>query len=301
MSDSLDIWLANTALFRKVVHALSGESPPERLPDQVVLANGLTLNWVENPDELPDPESKGVSTAFLAACYDDLKEAAARSLRTVWFNPQGKLAPAALPIQDVDLLNLEGLSEIRPALLQKPSLAQCLDWWDAWEVPDNIRAHSRTVARSAYILAVLMRNQAIHIDPILTQRGGLLHDIDKIETLEQSSAHGRVGADFLTEQGYPAMAEIVEEHIMSTILHPHADDRRWEVKLVYFCDKLVEGDELVTFGERLNALFERYPHYREAMGRAARPVHRMSDEICSVLKIPSHKLLIARLRKLMGT
>ncbi len=294
MPADLQLWLTSRPLFRQAVHRLSRTAPPEHLPDRVDLAGGLSLHWAARLDAPPDP---GLA-AFFDVNYAAVNEAALGGWRTVWFNPQGALAPEALPAQDLDLIDLARLPEIGSALRSKPSRAQCLDWWAAWEVPGNIRAHSKTVARSAYALAVLIRRQGIPLDPILTHRGGLLHDIDKIETLQQAGAHGQVGADFLEAQGYPALAEIVREHIMSTILDPHADDRPWEVKLVYFCDKLVEGDRLVPFEARLAALFERYPHYRETMARAAGPVWALSDQICSILSIPSHENLISTLVEL---
>jgi len=299
MPANLDLWLASTALYRKAVCALSTQAPPEHLPDRVDFADGLALNRAAGLEALPDPASLEKTAAFLGARHEDLKKAAERGWRTVWYNPQAAFTPEEMPVHDVDLLDLARLPEIGPILGNKPGLGQCLGWWEAWEVPENVRRHSRIVARSAYLLAVMLRNKGIRLDPILTQRGALLHDIDKIKTLKQSGAHGQRGADFLGGQGYPALAEIVREHIMSTILHPNADSRAWEVKLVYFCDKLVEGDRLVTFDQRLAALSERYPHYLETMQRAAEPVRALSDKICSILAIPGHERLVEQLQGLM--
>jgi len=136
----------------------------------------------------------------------------------------------------------------------------------------------------------------LEIDPILTHRGGLLHDLDKIETLRLSGAHGKKAAAFIEKKGYPEAAVIVREHIMSTILNPNADNRSWEVKLVFFCDKLAEGDQLVPFNQRLTALYERYPGYRNIMQQAEGPIWQMSDQICSILSIPNHESLIAMLK-----
>jgi putative nucleotidyltransferase with HDIG domain len=295
MPAELKIWLSSEALYQQAVHWLTGQTPPERLTDQIQTANGLSLHQVESLAALPQPEEGSV---FLDPNYAVLKEAAALGWRTAWFNPQGRIAPEAMPVHDVDLMNLSQLPVISPTLADKPTLETCLGWWQVWEVPGNIRAHSQTVSRSAYVLAVLLRDRGVQVDPILTHRGGLLHDIDKINTLQQDGVHGRVGAKFLIEQGYPALAGIVREHIMSTILRPHADDRRWEVKLVYFCDKLVEGDTLVPFDQRLEALFKRYPHYQKTMARAAEPVRQLSDQICSILSIPNHENLISTLAEL---
>ena len=42
----------------------------------------------------------------------------------------------------------------------------------------------------AYVIAVILRNQGIHLDPILAYRGGLLHDLDKLHTVESSHPMG---------------------------------------------------------------------------------------------------------------
>jgi putative nucleotidyltransferase with HDIG domain len=292
MSDNLAVWLASESLWHQTVGLFDDLALSEPRPNQVVCANGLALNKVDAVQHLPNSEDQRGQAVFLDGRYDTVKAAAAHGWRTAWLNPEGAFAPEELPVQDVDLLDLACLPKIGPALENKPSLVECLDWWAAWDLPENVRRHSKTVAQSAYHLAVMLRNKGVQVDPILTQRGGLLHDIDKISTLQQTGAHGQAGADFLEAQGYPALAEIVREHIMSSILHPKADQLAWEVKLVYFCDKLVEGDQLVTFDQRLDALSERYPHYRETMERAAAHVWALGDQICSILSISDHEKLI---------
>ena len=234
--------------------------------------------------------------AYLDDRYDALKSCPNSCDRTIWYNPGGEMVNHELPFQDVDILKFESLKDIS-RLLDKPTLAQCLAWWEEWEMPDNIRRHSTVVARSAYVLAVKMREKGITLDPILAHRAGLIHDIDKIDTLHEGGAHGVMGADFLQAQGYPEMAKIVRDHIMSTIINPEAKSRSWENKLVFFCDKLVEGDELVPFDQRLEALRARYPYYVEKMAEAEPYIWEMSDEICEILGIESHAGLIGMLKE----
>ena len=298
----INLWLASATLYRQAVEILMGQQRPDRLPARIALGESLMLHHVVSLDQLPSPEAgqSEVPAVFVDKHYEAIQRAVGLGWRTAWYNPHGGISPERDPIQDVDLINLDSLPQVGIELDKKPSLAECLTWWEEWKVPENIRAHSRTVGRSAYHLAVMLRNKGLCVDPILVHRGGLLHDIDKIDTLKQSGGHGRMGADFLEAQGYPALAEIVQEHIMSTILHPGAADRAWEVKLVYFTDKLVEGDRLVSFERRLEALYERYPHYQETMEQAAGPVRALSDQICSILSIPTHENLISILIKLQN-
>jgi hypothetical protein len=131
-----------------------------------------------------------------------------RGWRTLWYNPGCEIAPDPVPAHDGELITLDTLDQV-PALLAKPTLSQCYAWLDAWSVPENIRRHAELVAWMSYVLGVLLRGQGIQLDPILAHRGGLLHDLDKLHTLNPSLSHGEVGAAFLTEQGHPDLAQIV--------------------------------------------------------------------------------------------
>ena len=139
-----------------------------------------------------------------------------------------------------------------------------------------------------------------HVEPVAID---IPDNANKIILNQDEQPAGDMYVDalnFLEDQGYPALAEIVREHIMSTILHPKGDERPWEVKLVYYCDKLVEDEALVPFDKRLSALFSRYPQYRETMGRAAGPVRQLGDQICAILSIPGHEKLISNLIELQN-
>ena len=234
--------------------------------------------------------------AYLDDRYDHLKDFSGTEIKTIYYNPEGEIILDELPIQDADLEDFSGLTGVLEQL-QKPSLEQCLDWWEVWDVPENIRRHSSVVARSAYVVAMKMRKKGISLDPILTHRAGLVHDLDKIDTLDESVVHGVMGADFLDEQGYSKVGEIVRDHIMSTIIDAGFESHSWENKLVFFCDKLVEGDELVPFDQRLTALKIRYPYYVKKMERAESAIWDLSDEICRILDIESHEGLVEMLKE----
>ena len=283
------------SLYQSVYKGFKGELP-EAVPESFAIGDAIRIEFIQDRidwfDFEDDPEDV---RAYLDDDYDRLQAAARSSLKTIWFNPAGVLVEDDFPCHDAEIQDVRELININ-SRLHKPSLAQCLAWLDEWEVPDNVRAHSAVVARSAYVLAVMMRNRGVPVDPVLTHRGGLLHDIDKIATLKMNGAHGRMGAEFLDAQGYPRLAEILREHIMTRVMRLEAKDWGWEVRLVFFCDKLVEGNGLVTFDQRLDALKIRYPYYVEKMERAESSIWDLSDEICEILDIPSHAGLIEMLQ-----
>ncbi|MDF1520968.1 MAG: HDIG domain-containing protein [Brevefilum sp.] len=291
MQLDLRILTPSRSLYRRTFQAFEGELP---VSESFAIGNGIRIQFIRNGIAFEaDPVDV---TAYLDDDYDPLCAAALSGHKTIWFNPAGVLAEDDFPRHDVEIQDVSELININ-SRLHKPSLTQCLAWLDEWDVPDNVLAHSAVVARSAYVLAVMMRNRGISVDPVLTHRGGLLHDIDKIETLKMYGAHGRMGAEFLDAQGYPRLAEILREHIMTRVMRPEALDWGWEVRLVFFCDKLVEGDRIVPFDQRLDALKIRYPYYVEKMERAESAIWDLSDEICEILDIPSHAELVEMLRK----
>lgn len=297
---ALKIYLTSPDLFERVCVSLNGDLSAADLPGEFSYDGRIFFNLLESSSsrvaiDLLESGIPNTDSVYVDQSYQNLRSFSQRHFKTIWFNPAGALAEDAFPRHDAEIQDVSELIDIN-SRLHKPSLAQCMAWLDEWDVPDNVRAHSAVVANSAYVLAVLMRNRGILVDPVLTHRGGLLHDIDKIATLKMDGVHGGMGAEFLDEQGYPEMADILRDHIMSSILAQGIGDRGWENKLVFFCDKLVEGDQLVPFDQRLNALKIRYPYYVEKMERAESAIWDLSDEICEILDIPSHAGLVELLR-----
>ena len=267
-------------------------------PQRVVVDDNLVVELLcaGDPDVFAAHELTNL--AFMTELYPPALPNTAPGLRTLWLNRSGTVTLDMIPAHDAELTDLDGLRDALQGLGEKPSLAQIFAWWDAWDLPENVRAHSMTVAWAAYTLGVMLRKRGMHLDPILAHRGGLVLDLDKIETLHLQGAHGVRSKSFLGEQGYPILAEMVSDHIMHTILEPDAAERRWESKLVFFCDKCVEGDQIVTFDQRLEKLQERYPQYQQSMLQAEGPIWALSDQICSILGMARHAGMIAMLKEL---
>jgi putative hydrolase of the HAD superfamily len=282
MRDDPSLILASEGLFERI-------RVDNKLTNDVYLFDGLEISPLSRRDHALE-----VPFAYLDEDYHALSAWQSQAAKTIWFNPENELAPLGEPFHDAEIMDIMDINGIG-LKLHHPTVAQCVSWWDAWDLPENIRRHVRQVAWGAYTLAVLLRREGVQVDPILTHRGGLMHDLDKIKTLSKGHQHGRVGADFLEGEGYPDLAEIVRGHNLDSILRPGADERPWEINLVFFCDKLVEGDRFVTLDERFTALEQRYPRFMQWMAPSKARVMAMSDRICERLSIPSHEQLIQML------
>lgn len=145
-----------------------------------------------------------------------------------------------------------------------PSLAQCLALMDRYAMLDNIRDHSLTVATVAEsLLAGLgetMGNDINLPDPDLVRAGALLHDIAKTICLGNKCDHARTGRDICLELGYPAIGEIVREHVMLKDFSPdrYIMGNFLAKEIVYYADKRVRHDSVVSLDERLAYIIERY-------------------------------------------
>ena len=214
----------------------------------------------------------------------DILGAKNAGLRAIWFNPSGSLAPSPHPQYDAEVLHLEGLPPVI-ANLGLPDYEDCLIFLQRQGAQENLLGHCRGVAAIAYRLAVWLRQAGCQVDPLLAHRGGLLHDLDKISSRKHNQAHGELGEKLLNEMGYPALAEITRRHVMFSILDPERAPCSWEEKLVYYADKVVEGDRFATLEKRYEGLHLRYPQFSEAMERCRPKILALEAEICHLLDL----------------
>lgn len=137
-----------------------------------------------------------------------------------------------------------------------PSVAECFQRMDQYGMLDHIRAHSCMVARVAGLIGnhLIRAGQEVSI-PVLVA-GALLHDIAKTASLHDETRHDRVGRDICLRHGYEEIADIVAEHVILQNGVPHDCCR--EKEIVYYADKRVRHDQVVSLDERLDYLLERY-------------------------------------------
>ncbi len=145
-----------------------------------------------------------------------------------------------------------------------PSIAQCLDLMERYGMFDNIRAHSLTVARVAETLLIGMAATRVNGTELpasdLVLAGALLHDIAKTICLGSECDHARKGRDICLELGYPIIGEIVREHVR---LKDFSIDRYAQgifsaKEIVYYADKRVRHESIVSLDERMAYIMERY-------------------------------------------
>jgi hypothetical protein len=216
--------------------------------------------------------------------------------KAVWYNPGWEAAPALLPFHDAEVQDLRNLP-LALNRLHLPDVPTSLAWLVERGTPHNILAHVQLVAAASYLLSVWLGQAGADVDPILTHRGGLLHDLAKIDSLQktydhkQHDDHGAMASTLLMERNQPELAEIASRHIVYTDPAYPRGPRTWEEKLVHFTDKLAEGARLVSIDERLLALKDRYPAAAQELEQSRPILEALQAEICGLLHLSPTDLL----------
>ncbi len=145
-----------------------------------------------------------------------------------------------------------------------PTRSQCLALIDRYNMLDNIRDHSFKVARVAELLITGLhggkKTTAPQPEIDLVIAGSLLHDIAKTQCLEGKCFHDVVGQEICNDLGYPEIGEIVREHVLLKSFTPQLYQKGiWGAKeIVYYADKRVRHDEIVSLESRLEYIINIY-------------------------------------------
>ena len=163
-----------------------------------------------------------------------------------------------------------------------PSRDECYELIRQCHVPAHILKHSKTAARLGVFLARKLVAGGLEVDVDLVERACLLHDIfrvcelpledfrrfeqpvteeDKAKWRRLKGQHGGVrhedAACAFLRDAYPVLAQTIRKHRYTAILDNEDKPETWEEKLVYYADKRVMHDAIVSLQERLEEAHRR--------------------------------------------
>lgn len=155
-----------------------------------------------------------------------------------------------------------------------------------YRTPEHIVRHMQKVAAVGLFLARKFHEQNIEVDEELVQYGSLLHDLVKIvdfSTVDESKfskppstedinfwnglieqyhnvKHCLAGYEVLMEEHEVSLALIVKKHGYNSLIAQNPEERpiTLEEKIVYYADKRVRHDQVVTLAERIEDGQKRY-------------------------------------------
>ncbi|MEK0322596.1 MAG: HD domain-containing protein [Nitrosopumilus sp.] len=150
------------------------------------------------------------------------------------------------------LLNLFLLHKIMTAA-QIPSKEECLDILNKNKTPSNVIEHSETVCKFAEDIAEKLIKKGVKVDKKLVVAAALLHDIER-----EKDNHVIEGAKLLKSMGLSEVAEVAGKHSLYEIEKEKNQLIRIEEKIMFYADKRVRENKIVSLVERLEDLEKRY-------------------------------------------
>jgi putative nucleotidyltransferase with HDIG domain len=175
-----------------------------------------------------------------------------------------------------------------------PDIPRCLQLMEDFSMWENIRRHSFMVARVADQLLLHLQQSEDKLslpDRDLIIAGALLHDIAKTKCLQENCSHAEIGARICQDLGLSAIAEIVGNHVVLS----HFNLQQYEkgifgaTEIVFYADKRVRHDEVVSLDARLEYILGKYadnnPHKEAFILQNFSQCRRMEQHIFSHLEI----------------
>lgn len=137
-----------------------------------------------------------------------------------------------------------------------PTEDECFAIMKQYDMLDNIMKHSVQVMNVAMALVANLRDPDA-VQSSLVRAGALLHDIAKTRTIgTRELRHDMIGGQVMRELGYDAIAQIVESHVVFEGFRP--DGELEERELVFYADKRVMHETIVSIDDRVDDLVNRY-------------------------------------------
>ena len=135
-----------------------------------------------------------------------------------------------------------------------PTKEECLRILKENSVPDNIVSHLKAVHDFSLKVCDLLEKKGIHINRDLIAAGALLHDIKKMSPGD----HVIEGYELVKSLGFPEVATIIKKHGLYYLEDEEFVPKTWEEKIVFYADKRVKNDSIVSVDERFEYIKQRY-------------------------------------------
>lgn len=175
-------------------------------------------------------------------------------------------------------------------MVKNLSRKDCLKLLERHSVPVNVVAHVLVVEKIAVFLAEKIKENGFVVDVSLVSRSALLHDIGKLASIRAGEQENIVSKRILEEEGLKKEALVAFRHMISEILDSNSfASFSLEEKIVYYADKRVLHDRIVSVRERAIDLAERYESHRETILLCLAPVLELERKLLSMAKV-SEKL-----------
>jgi putative nucleotidyltransferase with HDIG domain len=172
-----------------------------------------------------------------------------------------------------------------------PSREECEKLMVQHSMRPNIVDHSIQVMNVSMAITDNLKN-GVSLNRNLVIAAALLHDITKTRSLKTNERHDISGGELLRKMGFTSVAEIVEQHIIFQNFNPQG--RLEEREIIFYTDKRVNHDKIVTIDERVHYLIQRYGDTEEIRNQIFRNknlVLAVESKISDFMKIDINRAI----------
>ena len=146
-----------------------------------------------------------------------------------------------------------------------PEEIACIALLKKYSTPDHIIRHCQMVWEVGRFIGNNLVRENYKLDLPLLRASCLLHDIGKFLSITSGQKrHDILGQEILTKEGFPEVGVIVAQHV---VLNNCRDKTVAEEHVVFYADKRVIHDQIVTLEKRFVYLNETYGKSEEALER----------------------------------
>lgn len=150
-------------------------------------------------------------------------------------------------------------------------------------IGSKVLKHILKVNQISVYLAKKLKEKGVNVDVELTDIASLLHDIGKKLSDETPMNHVEAGVKILNDEGMQEIGEIIKKHSINAIVEEDNIPTTWEEKLIFYADRRVVEDQLVSLDERITDLRTRYPDIEEFLSKAIPKIKELENEIFSLI------------------
>ena len=172
-----------------------------------------------------------------------------------------------------------------------PGRTECEELMARYLMLPHIVEHSRQVMRVALAVTDHLK-PGVSVNRDLVMAAALLHDITKTRSLKTREKHAASGGALVRKLGFLSVADIVEQHVIIRGLNPGGGIE--EKEIVYYADKRVMHDTIVSIEERVRDLVIRYgktEEIREQIFRNQKQMLVVEQKIAAFMKTTMHNAL----------
>ena len=174
-----------------------------------------------------------------------------------------------------------------------PSQEECYRIMTQYSMLPNIAEHSYQVMCVTLAIADNLR-KGVMVDRDLMIAAALLHDITKARSLKTQERHDLTGGLLLRELGFICIAEIVEQHVVFNNFKEYGALEEREI--VFYADKRVMHNRIVTVDERIQDLVNRYGLTEEISDMIIENkclIHSIECKIAGFMQVDLHEAIAA--------